>query len=174
MFVMTNQCVTNRQLIGSNRNCLVIKTLSYQYSNSHYKDKTVSRLSCLYSGDSVNMGIRSLYWERVLRDTSGDALHDTTTKHQTCHYDDVIIGAMESQNTSLTIVYSTVYSNADQRKHKISASLIPRTNGQYRVKCFHFMTSSWQCVPCTVARLDISYINLYQYHYCKTTISPVR
>ena len=123
MFVMTNQCVTNRQLIGSNRNCLVIKTLSYQYSNSHYKDKTVSRLSCLYSGDSVNMGIRSLYWERVLRDTSGDALHDTTTKHQTCHYDDVIIGAMESQNTSLTIVYSTVYSNADQRKHKISASL---------------------------------------------------
>ena len=39
------------------------------------------------------------------------------------HYADVIIGAMASQVTSLTIVYSTVYSGADQRKHQISASL---------------------------------------------------
>ena len=34
-----------------------------------------------------------------------------------------MIGAMASQIPSLTIVYSTVYSNADQRKHKSSASL---------------------------------------------------
>ena len=39
------------------------------------------------------------------------------------HYDDVIMGAMASQITSLMIVYSTVYSGADQRKHKSSASL---------------------------------------------------
>ena len=39
------------------------------------------------------------------------------------HYDDVIMGAMVSQITSLTIVYSTVYSRADQRKHQSSASL---------------------------------------------------
>ena len=39
------------------------------------------------------------------------------------HYNDVIIGAMASQITSLTIVYSTVYSGADQRKHQIPASL---------------------------------------------------
>ena len=39
------------------------------------------------------------------------------------HYDDVIMGAMASQITSLTIVYSTVYSGADQRKHQSSASL---------------------------------------------------
>ena len=32
------------------------------------------------------------------------------------HYDDVILGAMASQITSLTIVYSTVYSGADQKK----------------------------------------------------------
>ena len=31
--------------------------------------------------------------------------------------------AMASQTTSLTIVYSTVYSDADQRKHQRSASL---------------------------------------------------
>ena len=51
------------------------------------------------------------------------------------------MGKMASQTISLTIVYSTVYSGADQRKHQSSASLalsgeftgdrwIPRTNGQ--------------------------------------------
>ena len=39
------------------------------------------------------------------------------------HCSDVIISAMASQITSLTIVYSTVYSDADQRKHQSSASL---------------------------------------------------
>ena len=39
------------------------------------------------------------------------------------HYNDVIMGAMASQITSLTTVYSTVYSGADQRKHKSCASL---------------------------------------------------
>ena len=39
------------------------------------------------------------------------------------HYNDVIIGTMASQITSLTIVYSTVYSGKDQRKHQTSASL---------------------------------------------------
>ena len=33
------------------------------------------------------------------------------------------MGAMVSQITSLTIVYSTVYSGEDQGKHKCSASL---------------------------------------------------
>ena len=39
------------------------------------------------------------------------------------HYGDVIMGAIASLITSLTIVYSTVYSDADQRKHQSSASL---------------------------------------------------
>ena len=42
---------------------------------------------------------------------------------QTWHYSDVIMGAVASQITSLTIVYSTVYPDADQRKHQSSASL---------------------------------------------------
>ena len=61
---------------------------------------------------------------------------------------------LASQITSLVIVYSIVYSDADQRKHQSSASLafvwgihrdrwIPRTKGQLRGKCFHLMTSSW-------------------------------
>ena len=39
------------------------------------------------------------------------------------HYSDVIMGTIASQIISLTTVYSTVYSDADQRKHQGSASL---------------------------------------------------
>ena len=39
------------------------------------------------------------------------------------HYNDVIMSAMASQITSLTVVFSAVYSGADQRKHQRSASL---------------------------------------------------
>ena len=41
-----------------------------------------------------------------------------------CYYSDVIMGAMVSLLTSLTIVYSTLYSGADERKHQSSASLV--------------------------------------------------
>ena len=69
------------------------------------------------------------------------------------HYDDVRMGAIASQITSLVIVYSAFYSGVDQRKHQSYASLafvwgihrdrwIPRTKGQLRGKCFHLMTSS--------------------------------
>ena len=70
------------------------------------------------------------------------------------HYTDVIMTTVATQITSLTIVYSIVYSGADQRKHQSSASLafvrgihrdrwIPCTKGQLRGKCFHLKTSSW-------------------------------
>ena len=39
------------------------------------------------------------------------------------HYNDVIMGSMASQITSLTFGYSAVYSGADQRKHQSSVSL---------------------------------------------------
>ena len=39
------------------------------------------------------------------------------------HYDGVIMGAIASQITSLTIVYSIVYSDAGQIKHQSSVSL---------------------------------------------------
>ena len=47
------------------------------------------------------------------------------TSHESTgiHYCDVIMGAIASQITSLTVVYSTVYWDADQRKHQSSASL---------------------------------------------------
>ena len=69
------------------------------------------------------------------------------------HYSDVIMGAITSQMTSLTIVYSTVHSGVDKRKHQSSASLafvwiIHRwpVNSRHKWpvtrKCCHLMTSS--------------------------------
>ena len=46
------------------------------------------------------------------------------TRSISYHYNDVIMGAIASEIASLTIVYSTVYSDADQRKHQSSASLV--------------------------------------------------
>ena len=47
------------------------------------------------------------------------------------HYNDIIMSAMASQITSLTIVYWSVCSRADQRKHKSFASL-PFVRGIHR------------------------------------------
>ena len=69
------------------------------------------------------------------------------------HYTDVIMKALASQITSLMIVYSTVYSGADQRKHQRCTSLaFVRGIHQWPVnslhkgpvmwKMFHLMTSS--------------------------------
>ena len=41
-----------------------------------------------------------------------------------CYYNDVIMSSMASQITSLTIVYSTVYSGADQKTYLSSVSLL--------------------------------------------------
>ena len=88
------------------------------------------------------------------------------------HYNDVIMTTIASEITSLVVVYSAVYSDADQRKHQSSASLgfvwgihrdrwIPRTKGQLRGKCLHLMTSSclgnyWRVITCLRYRLQQS------------------
>ena len=55
------------------------------------------------------------------------------------HYGDVMMGAMASLITSLTIVYSTVYSGAGQRNIKATHHWpLCAESG----KCFHLMTSS--------------------------------
>ena len=97
-----------------------------------------------------------------------------------CHYIDVIMTTMASQITSFTIVYSTVYSDADQRKHQSSASLafvwginrdrwIPRTKGQLRGKCFHLMTSS--CVLATLPNFLKGYFVISPFFWCQVAHS---
>ena len=71
------------------------------------------------------------------------------------HYDDVIMTMLASQITSLTVVYSIVYSGVHKKNIKAPRHWplcgkftgdrwISRTNGQLRGKCFHLMTSSWR------------------------------
>ena len=49
--------------------------------------------------------------------------HKQHTYHVLAHDGDVIMSAMASQITSLTIVYLTIYAGTDQRKYQSSASL---------------------------------------------------
>ena len=86
-----------------------------------------------------------------------------------------------SQITSLTVVYSIVYSGADQRKHQSSVSLafvrgihrdpwIPRTKSQKHRKWFHLMTSS--CIY-----LFMIYVSLYLFSWyvmCVTAFNVKR
>ena len=81
---------------------------------------------------------------------------------------------MASQITSLMVGNSTVYSDAVQRKHQSSASLafvrgihrdqwIPRTKGQLRGKCFHFMTSL--CTDSCPAMTHSDWNKMIGFHY---------
>ena len=64
------------------------------------------------------------------------------------HYSDVIMGAMASQITSSIIVYSTVYSGADQRKHQSSASLaFARGIHRWPVNSPHKWPVTWKMFP---------------------------
>ena len=97
------------------------------------------------------------------------------------HYIDVIMTTMASQIPSLTVVYSTVYSDADQRKHLSSASLafvwgihrdrwISRTKGQLCGKCFHLMTSSWSMpmLPITYPEILSRFGDMVKCHHYGT------
>ena len=64
------------------------------------------------------------------------------------HYNDVIMTTIASEITSFTVVYSTVYSDANQKNikppcHWPLCGEFTGTKGQLRGKCFHLMTSSW-------------------------------
>ena len=99
---------------------------------------------------------RNRYWSNRCLIMQNRNIRDIKQQYDApFHYCDAIMGTIVSEITSLTIVYKTVYSDADQSKHQSSASLafvwgihrdrwIPRTKGQLRGKCFHLMTSSCQ------------------------------
>ena len=65
----------------------------------------------------------SRVWDRYDRLLHGRSLRPGLLRNLCVYYSDVIMGAMAAQITSLTFVYSTVYSVANQRKHQSPASL---------------------------------------------------
>ena len=73
---------------------------------------------CAFRGESTGIGGFAAQWAS---DAELDVFFDASLTNY--HYDHVIMGAIAYQITSLTIVYSAVYSDADQRKHQSSVSL---------------------------------------------------
>ena len=110
------------------------------------------------------------------------------------------MGAIASQSTILATVFSTVYSDADQRKHQSSASLAfvrgihrqrpvnPPHKWPVTRKWFHLMTSSWlvnyfcwyrwQCImnseDTRICTLDKNPWNKYTYFVCVVHKSDTR
>ena len=68
----------------------------------------VALVAVMFDTISVDVSLKSL-----------PGVYDATPYHN----NDVIMGVIASQITSLTIVYATVYSDTDQRKYQSSASL---------------------------------------------------
>ena len=75
------------------------------------------------------------------------------------HYSDVIMSTLTSQITSLMIVYSAVYSGADQRKHQSSASLaFMREIHQWPVNSPRKGPVTWKMFPFDVIMEQLTHI----------------
>ena len=89
-------------------------------------------------------------WQRTRPYWDTGFWHRQTLSDSIVHYSDVIMSTMASQIiTSLTIVYSNVYSGADQRKHRSSASLaFVRGIHQWPMNSPHKGTVTRKMFPC--------------------------
>ena len=92
-------------------------------------------------------------------------LQRNSSSHKYRHCNDVIMGAIASHITSLTIVYSMVYSVADQRKHESSASLA-FVRGIHRepVNSQHKWPVTRKMLPFDDVIMEISIIKIRQSH----------
>ena len=93
--------------------------LQYLYNTFGSKQRTVANVYLFVCSVSSFLYFRKK--NKAPMECKKDA--HSTGRHNVIHYGDVIMSMIASQITSLTIVYSTVYSDADQRKHQSSASL---------------------------------------------------
>ena len=87
--------------------------------------------------------------------------------HVQCHYTDVIMSPMASQITSLGIVYSTIYSGADQRKHQSSAWLaFVRRIHREPVNSPHKRPVTWKMFPFDdVIMVSCPFSMAYSHHH---------
>ena len=103
------------------KDCLaaVVACIKYKIGLGHHI--FFVRVRYIFKGMDCEL-INTVEWVPGLESTQ---VRNCTQPHEALeHYcDDVTMGAMASQITRLTIVYSTVYSGADKRKHQSSASL---------------------------------------------------
>ena len=97
---------------------------------------------CFYHNAFVNSTMTS-FIVHLFNDTKGIVNHVCLF-----HYNDVMMGVVASQITSLTIVYSIVYSGADRRKHQSSATLaFVRRIHRSPVNSLHKWPVTWKMSP---------------------------
>ena len=94
----------------------------FKYHRAHYDviDMKSAWIASMISVPCAGSCVRWICKYDVIFDITDTRTRD---KRILVHHYDIIMGTNASQITSLAVVYSTVYSGADQRKHKSSASL---------------------------------------------------
>ena len=110
-----------------------------------------SHLPCLWNHISFvfMLSIRKIFYYET---APAKQLSQRCFRSYQNHYNGVIMNAMASLITNVSIVWSTVRSGADQWKHQFprhwplcgeftGGRWIPCTKGQLRGKCFHLMTA---------------------------------
>ena len=118
---------------------VIVMPTSHQVISNHHVDSTVTGVKSYYAMCISRDSHQHTMFERV-REVgnplvsvflAGSSPQSDIAICEGCwcrevsfHYTNVIMCAMASQITSLSIVYSTVYTGADQRKHQSSASLV--------------------------------------------------
>ena len=99
--------------LSSQFSTIVSTWVNYWISHSYLTGFTASQLQWHPSNMKVIQGTWHIFFLRNQGFLNGEVNN----------YGDVIMGTIASQIISLTVVYSTVYSGADQRKHQSSAPL---------------------------------------------------
>ena len=131
--------------------------------------------ACLFKRDSnahsTCSGPRRKQWRLRIRGGEYHKHREIQVPYH-AHYDDVIMSTMASQITSLTIVYSTVYSGADQRKHQSSASLaFVRGIHQWPVNCPHKEPVTLKMFPFDDVIIQSYKCNLFEDFVCTSRAS---
>ena len=120
-----------------------------------------AKMDCMNTCDEISS--RGQYGGNQVNVMIYNSIHIDAIWHNT----DIIMSAVASQITGVSIVCSTVSSGAYQRKHQSSAPLvfvrwISILKSQQHRKCFHLMTSLWY-IPCNM-HMVLLYFLLCLYH----------
>ena len=99
--------------------CLSIRKMA----ESHFSRCHLIEISIKFPSQDLVVKRVSTLWTEANFDQKNHSMYEKNDFLLRWHYSDVIMSAMASQITGVTIVDSTVCSGADQRKHQSSASL---------------------------------------------------
>ena len=95
--------------------------MACRYRSGNKRRRVGMRIS-----DTGGVKVLYIFWFYYLQPTGDLSLkltHESLKLPNMQHYNDIIMNAMASQINSFTIVYSTVDSGSDQRKHQSSVPL---------------------------------------------------